>query len=300
MNNNNTQPYAIKLRGRIFSETDIKTIKRIIAENPKGIRLYQSRKICEALNWRQTNGIFKDRACREVMLRMHAKGLIECPPKRLKPRNKKGANARKNKIKFTEPDRIKNGQAGEYQDLYFELVRGTEREGLWDYLIEKYHYLGYHVLVGHYIKYLIYIDKELCGCIGFSDGVLKLDLRDKWIGWNVETREKNLHKVINNSRYLILPWIQIKYLSSRILSRITQRVVTDWNEYYGYAPIVCETFVDKNRFAGTSYKAANWIYLGETKGTGRIGMKYFHHGVKKDVYAYPLRRNWKKNLLNNQ
>jgi len=288
----------VKIRGREFTATDIETIKKILFRNPKGTRLSQSKEICEALNWRQANGILKDRACREVMLRLHAKDLIDCPPIRLKPRKKKsGSNARKNKIVFNEPQKIKTGYAGEFPLPIFKFVRGTEEEGLWDYLINKYHYLKYKTLVGHYLKYLIYLEKDLCGCIGFSDAVLKLDLRDKWINWDVKTREKNLSLIINNSRYLILPWIKIKYLSSRILSIITRQVVLDWQSYYGYTPVLCETFVDKNKFAGTSYKAANWIYLGETKGKGRSGMKYYYHGIKKDVYVYPLCQNYKKKLL---
>ena len=280
-----------------FPSEDIEIIKKILIENQGKSRRIQSKKICETIDWRQANGILKDRACREAMLRLNAKGLIECPPIRLKRRNKKGSNARKNKVEFIEPTAIKKGKAGDYQEIKFALVRGTEKEGLWDNLVEKYHYLGYQVLVGHYLKYLIYLDNEICGCIGFSDGVLHLKLRDAFIEWDKSMREKNLHKIINNSRYLILPWIQVKYLSSKILSMITRKVKIDWNEYYGYAPVLCETFVDKSRFAGTSYKAANWQYLGETKGQGRSGMKYYYHGIKKDVYIIPLMKNWRKQLL---
>lgn len=294
---NETENQTIKIRGREFTKADIEIIKNIIEKNPLKPRLFQSQKICEELHWRQANGILKDRACREVMLRLHNKGLIECPPKRLKPRNKKGNKSKKMKITFAEPAQIKAGYAGDYSEIKFETVRGTEKENLWDYLIERYHYLGYQVMVGHHLKYLIYLDSELCGCTGFSDGVLKLKLRDTWIGWNIDDREKNLHKVINNSRYLILPWIKVKYLSSKILSIIIRQIKNDWKTYYGYSPMLCETFVDKNRFSGISYKAANWIYLGETKGKGRSGMKYHYHGIKKDLYVYPLDKNWRKGLL---
>lgn len=286
-----------KFRNRYFTIKEIKIINEIINLNPGITRRKLSAIICERLNWRQPNGILKDRACRDVLLRMHAKGLVNCPPIRLKRRRKNQGKAKKDKVKFVKPKQILTGKVGEYKELKFEMVKQTSKEGLWDYLIDKYHYLGYQIIVGHHLKYLIYLDDNLVGCIGFNDGILKLNLRDKWIGWTKEQREKKLHLIINNNRYLILPWIEIKYLSSKILSKIKQQVSLNWKNYYGYNPILCETFVDKNRFSGTSYKASNWIYLGETKGKGRSGMKYYYHGIKKDVYVYPLCRKYREKLL---
>lgn len=287
----------IIIRGRAFTESEIDIIKEIIGQNSNATRRYQSRLICELLGWRQQNGVLKDRACRDVLLRLHKKGLINCPPIRLSRRRKNQGKAKKNKVIFSEPLGCISGKAGDFKEFRFEMIRGTDKEALWDYLIDTYHYLSYQVIVGHYLKYLIYLDEHLIGCIGFSDGILQLSLRDKWIGWMPEQRKRNLHLVINNSRYLLLPWVKVKYASSKILASIAKVVQGDWVIFYGYKPLLIETFVDKERFAGTSYKAANWIYLGSTEGRGRKGMQYFYHGHPKDVYVYPLSKHYKKELI---
>lgn len=246
--------------------------------------------ICELINWRQPNGILKDRACRDVLLRMNEKGLIDLPPIRTKPRRKPAKAIHRLKVDFNPPD--EDIREIDFKSLTLEMIRGKEDEHLWDYLIDKYHYLGYRTLIGHYLKYLIYSKgKPLC-CMGFADSVLKLNLRDKWIGWSIEERKKNLHLIINNVRFLILPWVKVKNLASKILSLTGNEVKKDWESFYGYRPVLLETFVDTGRFIGTSYKAANWIYLGKTKGKGRSGMKYFIHNQPKDVYVYPLVRDY--------
>jgi hypothetical protein len=148
-----------------------------------------------------------------------------------------------------------------------------------------------------YVQYFIYVDEYLAGCIGFADAVLQLRIRDGWIGWSAEVREKNLQFIINNNRYLILPWVKVKYLSSKILGKIAAVVRKDWEAFYGYKPVLLETFVQKEKFMGTSYKAANWLHLGNTEGKGRRGMHYFYHGKSKDVYVYPLIKNFREILI---
>lgn len=285
-------------RGKEFSQKDIEIIKNVLKDYGDSSRTFQSKLICKLLNWRQANGVLKDRACRDVLLRMHKAGLIYCPPIRLKRRQKNKGGALRDQIKFDIVKEEITGKAGQFKEIRFEIARGKDKEGLWDYLIYNYHYKGYKVLVGHYIKYLIYLDDKLVACIGFSDAVLHLNIRDKWIGWDAERRKKNLHLIINNSRYLILPWVKVKYLSSKILASISRRIRQDWGAYYGYEPMLIETFVEVDRFSGTSYKAANWIYLGRTKGKGRSGMNYFYHGIQKDVYVYPLIKKARERLLN--
>ena len=130
------------------------------------------------------------------------------------------------------------------------------------------------------------------GCIGFADGVLKLNTRDKWIGWSVEEREKNLKLVINNNRFLLLPWVKVKNLASKVLSISAKEVQKDWEKYYKYKPVLIETFVHAGKFIGTCYKAANWIYLGRTLGKGRCGMRYYVHNQPKHVYIYILCRDY--------
>ncbi|MBT9151186.1 MAG: hypothetical protein DDT40_01371 [candidate division WS2 bacterium] len=168
------------------------------------------------------------------------------------------------------------------------MVRKTEKEKLWNFLIDRYHYLGYRIMVGAHLKYIVSLDDNLIGCMGFADSVLKLNLRDKWIGWNQEEKERNLHLVINNVRFLILPWVKIKNLASKLLSLSLRQTKEDWYSWYRYYPVLCETFVDIGKFKGSCYKAANWVLLGRTKGKGRHGQNYYWHYQPKDLYVYPL------------
>lgn len=288
MNQNNI------FRGRKFTNNEIELIGKMAKENRNESRRKISKMICELINWRQPNGVLKDRACRDVLLRMNEKGLIDLPPIRTKPRKKPAKAIHRLKVDFNPPN--EDTREIDFKSLRLEMVRSKANEHLWDYLIDKYHYLGYRTLIGHYLKYLIYSEDKILGCIGFADAVLKLNIRDKWVGWSIEEREKNLHLVINNVRFLILPWVKVKNLASKILALTNRRVSEDWNVYYRYRPVLFETFVDIGKFIGTSYKAANWIYLGRTEGKGRCGMKYFMHNQPKDVYVYPLKRDYLKLL----
>jgi len=277
-------------RGRKFSEAEIKLIRDLTEKDRHETRTKISKMVCELINWRQPNGVLKDRACRDVLLRMNEQGLIDLPPIRTKPRRKPAKAIHRLKINFKEPQ--EEVTEINLNSVKLMMIRGTKNEPLWDFLIDKYHYLGYRTLIGHFLKYLIYSENSLLGCIGFADGVLKLNLRDRWIGWSIEERERSLHLIINNVRFLILPWVKVRNLASKILSMATRQVPEDWNSYYGYKPVLFETFVDIGRFSGTSYKAANWIYLGRTKGKGRCGMKYFIHNRPKDIYVYPLDKDY--------
>lgn len=277
-------------RGRRFTETEIKLIREAAEKHRSETRTKISKIICELLNWRQPNGRLKDRACRDVLLRMNEKGLIDLPPIRTKPRRKPAKAIHRLKVDFKEPQ--EEVTEINLNSVRLKMIRGTKDERLWDFLIDKYHYLGYRTLIGHFLKYLIYDKDTLLGCMGFADAVLKLNLRDEWIGWSKEEKKKNLHLVINNSRFLILPWVKVKNLASKILSLASKKVPEDWNLYYGYRPVLFETFVDIGRFSGTSYKAGNWINLGRTKGKGRCGMKYFIHNQPKRIFVYPLCKDY--------
>jgi hypothetical protein len=255
-------------------------------------RIDISRKVCQILNWRQANGRLKDAACREVLRKMEQQGLINLPPPHpssYTPTNRGVSPKEKWDGFFQINTELVEGTIGE---VTLKIADSRTRRNLWEYLIDKYHYLGYKRPVGASVKYLIYSDERLVGCIGFANAVLKLNLRDKWIGWTVEQKERNLHLIINNVRFLILPWVRIKNLASKILSTASKQVQEDWELIYKYKPVLLETFVDIGRFIGTCYKAANWRYLGRTKGKGRCGMNYFVHNQPKDVYVYPLTKDY--------
>lgn len=275
-------------RGRRFTKLEIEKIKNIIKKHKNCTRRKISELVCEMLSWKQPNNRLKDRACRDALLRMHRKGIIKLPPpcRQYFPKNYKPAEIYKNRFKIKK--KILSGDISDYHNLNLLLVNRTENEKLWNFLIDKYHYIGYKTPVGRYLKYLVHLDSNLVGCISFADAVLKLNLRDKWLGWSSTERGKNLKLIINNNRFLILPWVRIKNLGSKILSLAVKQVQKDWEQVYGYRPVLIESFIDISKFAGTCYKASNWLYLGKTIGKGRCGMKYFVHNLPKSLYVYPL------------
>jgi len=161
-----------------------------------------------------------------------------------------------------------------------------------------HHYLGYRQIVGNHLKYIAFIDERPVACLGWGSAAWSVKSRDSFIGWDKPTKENNLHFVVNNTRFLILPWVSVKYLASRILALNARRLCDDWLKVYNHPLYLLETFVEKNRFKGTCYKAANWIHVGETRGTAKRGHDHVFHGTIKDVYLYPLRKDFRKKLGN--
>lgn len=273
------------LRGREFTESEIGLIQQIIREHPNSSRRHLSFLICEQLNWRQPNGHLKDRACRDVLLRLEKQDIIGLPNPLYELMTQ---SAGVKNIDFQEPEKAISGDIRHVGAPIFKVVEELTQRKLWNYLIDRYHYKECRIVVGRHLKYLLYLDNHLIGCFCFADAVLKLRVRDQWLGWSHAQREAHLHYIINNVRFLILPWVKIYNLASKLLSLCTRIVPGDWEHFYGTRPLLIETFVEKERFTGASYKAANWIYLGQTRGKGRSGMKYYYHGIIKDVYVYPL------------
>lgn len=273
------------IRGREFNDSEIDIIKDTIANNTAVTRRKLSLLICEHLNWRQPNGNLKDRACRDVLLRLKKKGIIQLPEPLF---TLKTQDAGVKSIDFVEPSKEILGNIQDFGAPLFKVVEDTTDRKLWNFLIERYHYKGCRIVVGRHLKYLLYLDNHLIGCFCFADAVLKLTARDQWIGWNQSQRESGLSKIINNVRFLILPWVKINNLASKLLSLSTKVIPHDWERFYHFRPVLFETFVERKRFTGTSYKASNWIYLGHTLGKGRSGMRYYYHGIIKDIYVYPL------------
>ncbi len=286
----NSIPREYIFRGQKFNQQDVQIIKEIAEKYQNENKTKIIKVVCETFNWKQPNGLLKDMACREILYRMNKKGLISLPP------THPGYYKRRKRTFWKEMTELAISEEVlkevNFDNLRLKMVRWTEQEKLWNYLIDKYHYLGYKTPVGHFLKYLVYCENKIIGCIGFADGVLKLNIRDKWVGWSVEQKEKNLKSVINNNRFLILPFVKVKNLASKVLSIAVKEVVKDWEYIYKYRPVLIETFVDIVKYLGTCYKAANWIYLGKTIGKGRCGMKYYVHNQPKAVYAYPLCKNY--------
>jgi hypothetical protein len=167
-------------------------------------------------------------------------------------------------------------------------------------LVHHYHYLGLPTLVGEHIRHLVFIDAQVVGCLAWASAAWKVKDRDQFIGWDEATKRKNLHLIVNNTRFLILSWVKVKYLASKALSLSLRRLTADWKRTYGHPIYLAETFVDTARFKGTCYRAANWLQVGQTKGSAKKGNEYRYHGNPKAIYLYPLHPHFRRYLLDDQ
>ncbi len=229
-------------------------------------------------------------SCRVAFLRMQEDGHISLPaPRRTqcKPGTKRTLLA--------EPQPESRKKAGEYE-LEIELV-GKDNSSFWNEYIDRYHYMGYFPLPGAQLRYFVKADGQVLALLGFGAAAWKTAPRDDYIGWDAETRKKNLHLVVNNARFLILPWVRSKNLGSKILSMVSKRINLDWQERFNYCPVLLETFVEKERFQGTCYKAANWVCVGETKGRGKLDVRHEHKLPVKSIWLYPLRKDFRRGLI---
>jgi hypothetical protein len=183
----------------------------------------------------------------------------------------------------------------ELEHLRLEVVARKD-SALWNETIDRYHYLGYKPLPGAQLRYFAYAGDRLLAALGFGAAAWKTGPRDVWIGWSREQRHRNLRGVINNARFLILPWIRVRGLASTLLSRVSGQLPGAWEQRYGYRPVLLETFVEAERFAGTCYRAANWRCLGQTQGRGKLGDHRIGQVPVKDVWVYPLVRDFREQL----
>lgn len=268
-------------------------IQSIIYKHWNKGRTQISKILCREWNWVQPNGRLKDMACREVLITLYRKGLIDYPDGL-----HDGLNKLRNKsIPLIDVDQSPvTVKLSDLEPVTLKLARNTELEPLYNSLIQEHHYLGFCQIVGNHLKYIAFIGDRPVACLGWGSAAWSVKSRDAYIGWNKQTKEANLHFIANNTRFLILPWIHIKCLASRLLSLNAKRISEDWLNVYNSPLCLLETFVEKNRFKGTCYRAANWICTGQTKGTSKKGNDHLYHGNIKDVFLYPLRKDFKKIL----
>ena len=283
----------LTVRKKTITELDLPLIQDAVDRHWDKGRKHISKILCQEWNWRQPNGRLKDMACRELLLTLNRKGLITLPPRLISAHNDK----RNRSIPVVEIDRAAlNAKLSGLAQIKLKLVRNTPLEPLYNSLVQQHHYLGYRQIVGNHLKYIAFIAEQPVACLGWGSAAWSVKSRDSFIGWNKPTKEKNLHFVANNTRFLILPWINVKYLASKILALNAKTISDDWLNIYNHPLYLLETFVEKDRFRGTCYKAANWIYVGQTKGTAKRGHDHLFHGKIKDLYLYPLRKKFKERL----
>lgn len=277
--------------GRDFSTTELDQIVQLIADNPEYHRADLSREVCRILQWYKADGGLKEMSCRVAMLRMHADGLIDLPtPRRTKPALLPFCSS-----SATDPKEPILHPVHHLGTLSLHLV-GRNDSSLWNEYIGRYHYLGYTPLPGAQLRYFVLLDQQVIALLGFGAAAWQAAPRDDYIGWTHSLRKRHLPLVVNNARFLILPWIQVKNLASKILAMAVKQLPIDWQNQYQITPVLMETFVEKERFAGTCYKAANWIHVGTTKGRGKLGPSGKQSVPIKDLLLYPLQKDFRRIL----
>lgn len=278
--------------GRPFELQEIELIRALLAQEPPLNRYRLSLEVCERLNWRRPDGRLKDMSCRVALLRMQTDGLIALPaPQRTRPQAR-GIDAQLERM-IAEPQAL---PSIDLSRIRVEPVRNRPQSRLWNAYIDRYHYLGHQPLPGAQLRYFVSCGGDIIAALGFGASAWKTKPRDAFIGWTTEQRGRNLHLVVNNARFLILPWVRMKNLASSILARIVHRLADDWALQYAYRPVLLETFVEKPRFTGTCYKAANWQYLGDTQGRGKLDTLHQNGKPIKSIWVYPLTRHFRQQL----
>ncbi len=257
------------VRGRQVSSEDVTAIRNLIKEYFPNGRNYISRRLAHYWQWYQANGQPKDMACRYILLFLEQQKVIELPPRL------RSANNDKKKVKELRlKEEPLGGTVKDHLLLRLNLLNKDKEYKLWNRIVQSYHYQGHRIIVGKYLKYIAYINDNPVACL-------------------------RLCGIVNNIRFLILPWIRIKYLASYLLGLSAKRVPQDWQKRYGHPIYLLETFIEKEKFTGACYKAANWIYLGQTKGSAKRGSSHRYHGNIKKIFVYPLVKDFRDKLKNN-
>lgn len=250
------------------------------------------------MGWTRANGSLKEPECLVLLGRMEAAGLLRLPRKQqTRPVGSVTSIAH---TAEGEPGVPLSGRVEAFAPLSIEGVTDAGARQRFRELVDRYHALGYKVPFGAHLEYLLWITQPVptvVGCLQFSSAAWRIEVRDQWIGWDDATRAHHLPQVVNNSRFLLLPWIHIKNLASATLARVLRRLPADWQAQYGVTPLLVETFVDAAHYTGACYRAANWVELGETSGRGREDRQHRRHGAQpKRVFVYPLRREARAQL----
>ena len=284
--------------GRAFSAREVTLIREVVQECSGLSRMELARTVCELLRWRRPNGGLKARECREFLERLDAEGALVLPDKRRG--RAPGSVTRVPLTASGEPGRPLLGSVRDIEPLRVELVGERAERLLFRELVGRYHYLGHTVPFGAQLRYLVFASRParaVVGCLQFSSPAWRMAARDRWVGWDDATRARNLQHVVNNSRFLLLPWVGVRNLASAVLARGLGQMAADWPRHYGLEPWLVETLVDPCRYHGGCYRAANWVALGATTGRGRMDRYGRRAGeAPKTVLVYPLVRDAQRRL----
>ena len=279
--------------GRELSDADLEMIRAICADPSYPTRAAIARECCRALGWVGADGRLKDMSAKVALARMDADGLICLPP----PTAKVTRPFRHLEATITPGPDIACSLR-ELKEIEIAVVkRATDASATWNEMISRFHYLGYTPASGAQLRYLVMTAGGApIAAISFAASAWALEDRDNYISWSTEQRKARLHLVVGNPRFLVAPWVHVPHLASHLLGTITRRLQDDWQARYSYKPVLVETFVEVGRHRGTCYQAANWIRVGRTKGRGKLD-RYNNYALPvKDIYLYPLVRNFRRQL----
>lgn len=282
---------SVLRNGRWFTSEEIEDIQYIVKMFSHLSRNELAMTICEGISWMTPMGEYKINSCLELLEKLEAEKQIVLPEKRHTRSTKQEVILGKK----TEADSDIQGTVSDVAPITLQVVRDKEDNRLWNEYVERYHYLGYKRPFGAYQRYFIWSAKtnKRLGCILFAASAWALTERDAWIGWEQEDRSQRLHLIINNTRFLIFPWVKVKNLASKTLSLAAKQVPLNWKERYGFEPVLLETFVDVEKYKGTCYQASNWVKLGLTAGRGRMDRYNKKLSSPKQIYMYPLRPDFR-------
>lgn len=278
--------------GKTWTESDIVRLRELITASPGSSRAALSRQVCEAFDWRRPGGQLRDMSCRVAMLKMHREGVIELPA----PRNGHQRPGATFTSEASDPEPLLEASIKELGSIELVLVTPGKPLALWNEYIGRYHYLGYKVTLGAQLRYFIMAEGRVLGAMCFGGAAWKIAPRDQFIGWNPKERQSRLHLIVNQTRFLILPWVRVPNLATKSLAMATRRLPADWLARYGYSPVLLETFVDITRYRGICYKAGNWLKVGLTKGRSRMDRHNAKDQPVKSIWLMPLRTNFRAQL----
>jgi len=293
----------VRYRNRDIGERELEFIRSTIAAGHFAGRVELSQLICRAWGWRQPNGALREYACRDLLLRLQEWGYLEVPARtRPRPARQGPPVATRKRPRSDLPVElipiaeipISDAEA-DLHTLAVRPIADAERLG-WRLHMQRYHYLGCRPLVGEHLLYAAFLDTELVALVGWAAAAFRVPAREHFIGWDAATKHRRLHLIANNVRFLVLPWVRVRNLASKVLATNLRRLAADWQQRWGHPVHLAETFVDTSRFRASCYRAANWRYLGQSAGRTKRGNRYLDAGSPKAIYIYELHRHARRRL----
>jgi len=280
---------GIEFKDRAFSVAELRLVQEIVAEHGRLSRQELANTVCELLDWRRPHGGLKTWEAKELLAVLDARGLLRLPP--LRTTKRRGAHTSIPRTGLAEPGEPLVARLAELTPITFRRVSSPEDRRLWRELVERYHPRGHRVPFGAHLRWLVEVASpraRVVACVQLSSPAWRLAARDRWIGWDDTTRAQRLQHLVNHSRFLVLPWVEVPHLASHLLGQMARLAPVAWHETYGVRPVLLETLVEGGR-PGTCYRAANWIALGITAGRGRMDRHHRREGLApKQIFVYPV------------